>query len=155
MAGNRPHLQGLGLVLITNRKPGREGPRNTHWGSEEQVENALRSESPHPNAQFTAKTTLLLRLESFLPFCPFQMLPGGDKIKVQFDTRQDPQATCLEKNLLLPGGRGRELRFPSLLTKLLLYLVVSEIKLWAVELWREILSTARRAPLQQRDMLAR
>lgn len=82
------------------------------------------------------------------------MLPGGDKIKVQFYTRQDPQATCLEKNLL-PCGRGGELRFPSLLTKLMLYLVVSEIKLWAVELWREILSTARRAMLQQRDTLAR
>lgn len=100
------------------------------------------------------KTTLLLRSESFLPFCPFKMLPGGDKIKVHFDSRQDPQATCLEKNLLLPRGRGRELRFLSLLTKLMLYLVVSEIKLWAVELWREILSTARRAPLQQRDMLS-
>lgn len=82
------------------------------------------------------------------------MLPGEDKIKVQFDTRQDPQATCLEKNLL-PCGRGRELRFPFLLTKLMLYLVVSEIKLWAVELWREILSTSRCTLLQQRDMLAR
>lgn len=82
------------------------------------------------------------------------MLPG-DNIKVQFDTRQDPQATCLEKHLLLPCRRGSKLRFPSLLTKLMLYLVVSEIKLWAVELWREILSTARRALLQQRDTLAR
>lgn len=70
------------------------------------------------------------------------MLPGENNIKVLFDTRQDPQATCLEKNLLLPWGRGRELRFPSRIPKLMLYLVVSEIKLWAVELWREILSTA-------------